>query len=38
MEIILLITAVLGGLLVLDILAVTFGADSRETMQDDWAR
>jgi hypothetical protein len=37
MELIVVI-AVLGGLLILDVLAVTSGADSRETMQDDWAR
>jgi hypothetical protein len=30
--------AVLVGLLILDVLAVTFGVDSRETMRDDWAR
>jgi hypothetical protein len=37
MELIVII-AVLAGLLVLDVLAVTFGADSRETLLDDWAR
>jgi hypothetical protein len=32
------VLAVLVGLLILDVLAVTFGVDSRETMRDDWAR
>jgi hypothetical protein len=38
MELLLVILTILGGLLVLDILAVTFGADSRDGMVDDWAR
>jgi hypothetical protein len=37
MELIVVI-AVLVGLLILDVLAVTFGVDSRETMRDDWSR
>jgi hypothetical protein len=37
MELIVVI-AVLAGLLVLDVLAVTFGADSRETLLDDQVR
>jgi len=32
------IVVLLSGLLVLDVLALTFGVDSRETIQDDWAR
>jgi hypothetical protein len=32
------IVILLSGLLVLDVLAVTSGVDSRETMRDDWAR
>jgi hypothetical protein len=32
------IVVLLSVLLVLDVLAVTFGVDSRETMRDDWAR
>jgi hypothetical protein len=38
MELMLIITIVLGGLVLLDALAVAFGADSRDSIGDDWAR
>jgi len=38
MDLLLAIAMLFIGLIVLDVLAVTFGADSREGMQDDWAR
>jgi hypothetical protein len=38
MDLLIATIALFVGLIVLDVLAVTFGADSREGMQDDWAR
>jgi hypothetical protein len=38
MELIVIVAIFLGGLAVLDVLAIAFGADSREGIQDDWAR
>jgi hypothetical protein len=38
MELILIVAILLGGLAVLDALAIAFGTDSRDGMQDDWAR
>ena len=38
MELLFVVALFVGGLLVLDALAVAFGADSREQMRDDWAR
>jgi hypothetical protein len=38
MEALLIIIAVLGGLVLLDVLAVTLGADSRDSIADDWRR
>jgi hypothetical protein len=37
MDQILIVAIFLVGLAVLDILAIAFGADSRDGMQDDWA-
>jgi hypothetical protein len=38
MDLLLIIGIVLGGLLLLGVLAASFGADSRDTIGDDWAR
>ena len=38
MDLLLAIAMLFIGLIVLDVFAVTFGTDSREGMQDDWAR
>jgi hypothetical protein len=38
MELIVIVAIFLVGLVVLDVLAIAFGADSRDGMQDDWAR
>jgi hypothetical protein len=38
MDALLIVIAILGGLVMLDLLAVTFGTDSRDMMRDDWAR
>jgi len=38
MESLLIILAGLGGLVLFDILAVSLGADSRDSMTDDWHR
>jgi hypothetical protein len=38
MELLFILTAVFVGLVVLDVLAITFGVDSRDQIRDDWAR
>ena len=38
MDAFLIAIAILAGLVVLDVLAVTFGTDSRDLLGDDWAR
>ena len=38
MDAFLIAIAILAGLIALDVLAVTFGADSRDLLGDDWAR
>jgi hypothetical protein len=38
MELIVIVAIFLVGLAVLDVLAIAFGADSRDGMQDDWTR
>jgi hypothetical protein len=38
METLLILVAVVAALLVFDALAVGFGADSRDSIGDDWAR
>ena len=38
MELIVIIAIFLGGLALLDVLAIALGADSRDGIQDDWAR
>ncbi len=38
MEILLLLIITVAGLVILGLLAVTFGCDSREPMPDDWKR
>jgi hypothetical protein len=38
MDGLMVLVALVGGLLVFDALALRFGADSRESMGDDWAR
>ena len=36
MDLIVIVAIFIGGLALLDILAIAFGADSRDGMQDDW--
>jgi hypothetical protein len=38
MDALLIAIAILAGLVVLDVLAVTLGTDSRDLLGDDWAR
>lgn len=38
MELLTIVTALFGSLAALGLLAVTKGADSRDSMTDDWAR
>ena len=38
MDLLLIIAAILGGIVVLDILASAFGVDSRDSVGDDWGR
>jgi hypothetical protein len=38
MELLTIVTALVSGLIVIGILAVSNGADSRDAMTDDWAR
>jgi hypothetical protein len=38
MELFAIVTALVSGLIVIGILAVSNGADSRDAMTDDWAR
>lgn len=38
MDTFLVVIAILGGLIMLDALAIVFGADSRDAVRDDWAR
>jgi hypothetical protein len=38
MDAFLIAIAILAGLIVLDLLAVVFGTDSRDLLGDDWAR
>ena len=37
MELLLALTIIVFGLIVFGVLAVAFGADSRETIADDWS-
>lgn len=38
MELLMTVLAAIASLLAVDIAAVTFGADSRDSVGDDWAR
>jgi hypothetical protein len=38
MELIVIVAIFIGGLALLDVPAIAFGVDSRDGMQDDWAR
>jgi hypothetical protein len=38
MDLLLILTTVLVGLILLGVLATSFGADSRDSIGDDWAR
>jgi hypothetical protein len=38
MELFTIVTAVFGSLVAFGLLAVNYGADSRDAMTDDWAR
>jgi hypothetical protein len=38
MDAFLIALAILAGLIVVDVLAVAFGTDSRDLLGDDWAR
>ena len=38
MDLLIALTIIVLGLLILDVLAVTLGADSRDELGDDWTR
>ena len=38
MDLIVIVAVFLVGLVLLDVMAIAFGADSRDGIQDDWAR